>query len=122
MLLSAEVDMEQFFQKVETKSQLRDYVKYEERMLISHKQYQKLKPKDREPFFNHYVMFKGRPADFRRWSEYGGVTLYTQEKYYLEFYIRYHDHIMALQGNKYFYAICYLPKYNHCELLGKEYN
>ena len=120
--LFADETIESFFQRVELQVASKNYVIYEGRKLISHKAYQKLKKREKDELLYHYVFYKGKPAQFRRLSEYGGITLYTQDGFYLEFYIRYHDHIMALPDNSPFYAICYLPKYNHCELLGREYN
>lgn len=121
-MLQAEVDLEEFAQMVHQQSLDQNFTRYQGLPLVSSDYFFGLSYQKKVDFGEAFVLVSGIPGrvDF---NLHEGVRVSLFEGIGLQFYIKYYHALKDLEENRSrIHAICVLPEYDHCLLLGKKYN
>lgn len=122
LLVSATLEatsLEDFYLQVHQQSLQKDYVTFRGRSLLSHEAYiEILKESEKERLQGSLVMIRGRIERFIYFNETGGVALSSDQNANLRFDIRYYETLKDIGIGGGFFAICVLPRYDKCLLLG----
>lgn len=98
------------------------FIIHNDRLLFPHPYLKQLPRKTRESLTGGEVVIFDEIGAFNKLSEWGGVHIHTRSKTYLQFNLRYYEHLRDIGEGGPFYAICDLPGYTNCILLGCENN
>lgn len=96
----------------------RDYITFRARPLLSHEAYQSLKENRESPPAGALVIVRGNLERFIYLSEWGGVAVSSDTGAHLRFDIRYFETLQDIGIGGRFFALCVLPRYDKCLLLG----
>ncbi|MGP1450322.1 MAG: hypothetical protein ACTTJS_04270 [Wolinella sp.] len=98
-----------------------NFVRFRGRILLSHEAYGMLyKPTQQGRFLYHLVLIRGKVEKFIYLSEFRGVGVGTDQNAYLHFDVRYYETLKDIGKGGDFVAMCVLPRYDKCLLLGYE--
>lgn len=116
---NATMTWDEFMERVEEKALNEDFVRFRGRKLTTHNAYHRMNTKKRRLLADEHalVLIKGKIYDYIRFSEYGGVSINTNQNAFVTFDIRYLETIRHIGIGGDFYAMCVLPRYNKCLLL-----
>ena len=110
-----------FYDQVHTQSLSRDFVRFRTRLLISHDAYKMiLDPEQKAQLIHHLVLVRGKIERFIYLSEFRGVGIASNQGVYLRFDVRYFETLKDVGIGGDFVAMCVLPRYDKCLLLGYE--
>lgn len=114
--------IEQFYQLSLNQTENNQFIIHDDHLLFPHPYVKKLRFKATSSLQGAEVIYFGKIGNFNELSDWGGVHIHTVDKTYLQFNLRYYEHLQDIGEGGSFYAICDLPTYTNCILLGCENN
>ncbi|RAX56426.1 hypothetical protein CCZ01_09565 [Helicobacter monodelphidis] len=116
---NATMTWDEFLERIEQKALDEDFVLFRGRKTITHKAYHRFAKEKREDLNQEgaLVVLKDKIIGNIRFSELGGVSIDTNSAF-LNFDIRYLETLHHIGEGGNLYAMCVLPRYNKCILLG----
>ncbi len=116
------MSFEEFYAQVHKQALERNFVRFRRRILVSRESYHLLSDKERE-FLNdvHALVLVFSKIDwFMYFNEESGVGLSTQVGSHLQFDIKYYETLRDIGVGGQIHAMCVLPAFDKCILLGYE--
>lgn len=114
------LDLANFYQQVHTQSLQKNYVKFRGRNLLSIDSYHLLNQKEKMAVQYSLVLIHEKIASFIYFNELSGIGISTQRNSHLQFDIKYYETLKDIGIGGEFYAMCVLPFFDKCILLGYE--
>lgn len=112
------MDFETFYQQVHLQSLQKNPVKFRGRNLYSRESYHRLKPDEIRAADGSLVLVFAKIAWFMYFNEISGVGIATDKGSYLQFDIKYYETLQDIGIEGKIYAMCVLPRFDKCILLG----
>ncbi|WP_257534920.1 hypothetical protein [Helicobacter winghamensis] len=116
------MDFETFYQQVHKQTLERNFVRFRNRVLVSVDAYHLLPLKEKEVLNQFYplVLVFDRIDRFIYFNEQSGVGVSTQRGSHLQFDIAYYETLKDIGMGEKIRAMCVLPYFDKCILLGFE--
>lgn len=112
-------NLHSYYKTVIKQSEDRNYSVFNGFYLIDFESYKNLE--DRESLDGHAIFYVGYIDNFLKISNQRAVTLYTKDNYKLQFPIKIYDNLYYYDRDDPIFAICFLPRFDECLLLGIDY-
>ncbi|MDY2584638.1 hypothetical protein [Helicobacter sp.] len=114
------MDFESFYQQVHQQALERNFVRFRNRVLVSVDAYHLLSLKEKEIFNQSYplVLVFDRIERFITFNAQSGVGVSTQRGSHLQFDIAYYETLKDIGMSGKIHAMCVLPYFDKCILLG----
>ncbi|WP_238700763.1 hypothetical protein [Helicobacter apodemus] len=112
------MDFETFYQQVHIQSLEKNYIRFRGRKLLSYESYHLMNTEQKEQLYGSLVLVFTKISRFITFNEQSGIGIATQLGSYLQFDIKYYETLedIGIQGE--IKAICVLPYFDKCILLG----
>lgn len=113
------MDFETFYQQVHTQSLEENYIRFRGRKLLSYEAYHLMSnTKQKENLYGSLVLVFTKISHFITFNEQSGVGISTELGSHLQFDIKYYETLedIGIQGE--IKAMCVLPYFDKCILLG----
>ncbi len=111
-----------FYNALEKNSEKKQYARFRGRILITHNAYNVLDSREKKALQGALVMSKFTIASFMKYSEFGGIgvggKIDAESERFFSFDSRYLSDLQALGTESEIYALCVLPRFDKCILLG----
>ncbi|WP_299550065.1 hypothetical protein [uncultured Helicobacter sp.] len=116
------IDFDAFYKQVHKQTLERNFVRFRDRLLVDVDAYHLLPLKEKEILNQYYslVLVFEKIDRFIYFNEQSGVGLSTQRGSHLQFDIRYYETLKDIGIGGKIYAMCVLPYFDKCILLGFE--
>lgn len=112
------MDFDTFYRQVQLQAEQKNYVKFRGRNLITKDVYDTLNSKDRENLHGSLVLVFSKIYSFIYFNEFSGVGISTEIGSYLQFDIKYYETLLDVGIGGDIKAMCVLPMFDKCILLG----
>lgn len=111
-----------FYDALEKNSANKQYARFRGRILIAHNAYNALDSQEKKALRSALVMSSFTLTSFMKYSEFGGVgvggKIGAKGERFFSFDSRYLSDLQALSAESKIYALCVLPRFDKCILLG----
>ncbi|WP_066388347.1 hypothetical protein [Helicobacter himalayensis] len=111
-----------FYNALEKNSEKKQYARFRGRILITHNAYNVLDSQEKKALQGALVMSKFTVVSFMKYSEFGGIgvggKIDVESEKFFSFDSRYLSDLQALGTESKIYALCVLPRFDKCILLG----
>ncbi|MDE5602447.1 MAG: hypothetical protein K2I71_00785 [Helicobacter sp.] len=113
------MDFETFYQQVHTQSLEKNYIRFRGRKLLSYEAYHLINEiNEKRKLYGSLVLVFTKISRFITFNEQSGIGIATELGNYLQFDIKYYETLedIGIQGE--IKAMCVLPYFDKCILLG----
>lgn len=114
------MNFDQFYDQVHTQTLARNFVRFRHRIVVSREGYHSLNPKEKESLnqLHALVLVFSKITWFIYFNEQSGVGISTTANSHLQFDIRYYETLRDIGIDGEIKAMCVLPYFDKCILLG----
>lgn len=114
------MSFDQFYDRVHTQTLARNFVRFRHRIVVSREGYHSLSPKEKEALnqLHALVLVFSKISWFIYFNEQSGVGISTTANSHLQFDIRYYETLRNIGIDGDIKAMCVLPYFDKCILLG----
>lgn len=114
------MDLDSFYQQVHKQSLQKNYIHFRHRKLLSLEAYHLLTPQEKLSLKYSLILVSSQIESFIYLNTLSGVGISTQKGSHLQFDIKYYETLKDIGIGGKFHAMCVLPYFDKCILLGFE--